>query len=71
MHDVTVGNFEPNAIDLSKNIKASFATTINILNGGLECGRPGNDKVAKRGQYYLKWLELFGLPAEEDIDCGN
>jgi hypothetical protein len=38
MHDVMTGFFVPNAIDLSKNIKASFGTTINIINGGLECG---------------------------------
>jgi len=38
MHDVMTGNFVPNAIDLSHNIKASFATTTNIINGGIECG---------------------------------
>ena len=70
MHDVMIGNYKPNAIDSSKNFKASFATTINILNGGLECGRPGNDKVLKRGEYYLKWLDFFGLQPETDLDCG-
>lgn len=38
MHDVMTGNFIPNAIDDANNIKASFATTTNIINGGLECG---------------------------------
>jgi len=69
MHDVVIGNYKPNSIDLTKNFKASFATTINIINGGLECGIPGNDKVLKRGQYYLKWLNFFDLPAESDLDC--
>ena len=38
MHDVMTGNFEPNDVDLQNNIKASFGTTTNILNGGVECG---------------------------------
>lgn len=73
MHDVMTGYFIPNATDLSNNMTASFALTTNILNGGLECnwGIGNNDKVLKRGQYYLKWLEYFGLPPETDLDCGN
>jgi len=44
MHDVMTGNFEPNSVDLANKIYASFGTTTNILNGGLECGRPGASK---------------------------
>lgn len=72
MHDVMTGWFTPNSIDLSSNITNSFATTINIINGGLECGKGfGYDKVVKRGEYFLEWLNFFGLPAESDLDCGN
>ena len=50
MHDVMTGYFEPNATDKSNRMTASFATTINIINGGLECGKGlGTDKVVKRG----------------------
>ena len=38
MHDVVVGNFEANEIDVKGNIEAGFGTTINIINGGIECG---------------------------------
>lgn len=72
MHDVMTGFFTPNSTDLASNVKASFATTVNIINGGLECGKGfGYDKVVRRGQYYLKWLNFFGLPDEGDLDCGN
>lgn len=72
MHDVMTGYFHPNASDISSNIGASFATTINIINGGLECGKGfGYDKVKKRGEYFLEWLNFFDLPAEGDLDCGN
>ena len=39
MHDVMTGFFTPDSVDLADNITASFATTINIINGGLECGQ--------------------------------
>lgn len=72
MHEVMTGSFVPNSIDLQNNITASFATTVNIINGGLECGRGfGYDKVVKRGEYFTEWLGFFGLPAENNLDCGN
>lgn len=72
MHDVMTGFFEPNATDLGLNITASFGTTINIINGGIECGQlPENSKAASRGEYYLEWLNFFGMPAEGDLGCGN
>ena len=73
MHDVMTGYFEPNATDLSNDIDASFATTINIINGGIECGR-GRDypKVKSRGEYFQEWLNFFDLPAENgELDCGT
>ena len=72
MHDVMTGFFEPNATDTTNNVGANFATTINIINGGLECGNGfGYDKVVRRGQYFTEWLSYFGLPSEGDLDCGN
>lgn len=38
MHDVMTGFFVPNDVDKQNNIGADFATTTNIINGGLECG---------------------------------
>lgn len=70
MHDVMTGNFEPNSIDNENNIKASFGTTTNIINGGLECGYAG-DKQRSRGEYYTEWLKFFNLPAEGDLECAN
>ena len=51
---------------------ASFASSINVINGGLECGKGmGTDKVKKRGEYFLEWLNFFNMPAQGDLDCGN
>ena len=72
MHDVMTGFFEPNQIDLDNNMEATFATTVNIINGGLECGKGfGYDKVVKRGEYFNHWLTYFDLDQESDLDCGD
>lgn len=70
MHDVITGFYEPNATDLAANFTRSFGTTINVINGGIECGRYV-DKAASRGEYYSKWLEFFDMPAEGDLGCAN
>ena len=73
MHDVVTGYFTPNSTDLGKNITNSFATTTNIINGGLECnkGIGGNYAAVSRAEYYTEWLNFFGLPGETDLDCGS
>jgi len=71
MHDVMTGFFVPNSADDRANVGATFGTTINIINGGYECGN-GSSKAVSRGTYYTKWLEFFGMPAEpEGIGCQN
>ena len=70
MHDVMTGFYVPNASDLAKNFTATFGTTINILNGGHECGQV-TDQATKRGEYFLEWLNFFGMPAEGGLSCAN
>ena len=72
MHDVMTGFFEPTSADLAGSLTATFGTTTNIINGGVECNQsPENSKAASRAEYYLKWLEVFGMPAEDGLTCGN
>ena len=70
MHDVMTGYFEPNAADTTAKLGANFGTTTNIINGGQECGFVSS-KAVSRGEYYLEWLNYFGLDAEEDIGCAE
>ena len=73
MHDVMTGYFVPDAVDLANNITGSFATTINIINGGIECGQGlgVNEAVQARASYFSSWLSYFLLPSEDNLDCGN
>ena len=43
IHDVATGFLEPTAADRAANVGPTFGTTINIINGGIECGN-GHDK---------------------------
>ena len=58
MHDVMTGFFRPTKSDIDGGYTATFGTTTNIINGGLECGQsPDNPTAAaSRAEYYLKWL---------------
>ena len=55
MHDVVVGHWVPNEVDLSAGIKSGFGATINIINGGVECG--GSTEIAQ-AQNRIKSLAL-------------
>lgn len=73
MHDVVSGFFEPNATDEAAGIKGGFGSTINIINGGIECGGGTNSKAENRGDYYLEFLSAFGIDGsgEQDLGCAT
>lgn len=61
MHDVVSGFYDPNAADAAAGIRGGFGSTINIINGGIECGGGSNSKAESRGEYYLEFLSEFGI----------
>ncbi|KMQ49593.1 chitinase, GH19 family [Chitinispirillum alkaliphilum] len=69
-HDVMVGNWVPTPDDIAKNRHTSkFGMTVNIINGGLECGRVNDDRVNSRIAYYRRYIEILGETPEEKCDC--
>lgn len=53
-----------------------FGGTTNIINGGQECGQTSESYGSQRRMdYYIEWLDFFGLPAEEEtascMGCGG
>ena len=65
MHDIVTGHFRPNEEDKEAGIKGGFGSTINVINGGAECGGLGEEKkqAANRGKYYKEFLVALGLGA--------
>lgn len=72
MHDVITGLFAPNEKDKAAGITGGFGSTINVINGGVECGGP-NIKAEKRGKSFKKFLKAFGIDPsnESDLGCAN
>ena len=59
--DVMTGNWTPGADDLMKGRLPGFGMTINIINGGLECGQPNNPKVEDRVGFYGRYAGLLAV----------
>jgi hypothetical protein len=70
-HDVMVGNWSPTSDDKTNNRVAGLGMTVNIINGGVECGDGGSEKyqVVDRINYYKRYTSYLGIST--DIDGSN
>lgn len=75
-HEVMTNLWKPNTLDLKKQRIPGFGMTVNIINGGVECGQ-GIEKsqVLDRIGYYRRFSEVFGVGTDMDgvhdlSDCG-
>ena len=68
-HAVISGGWTPSNDDVSKGRVPGFGMTINIINGGLECGQPTNSKVEDRVGFYNRFCEMLGVSADDNIYC--
>ncbi len=73
-HDVMVGNWSPTAYDQQRNRLPGFGMTVNIINGGLECGK-GTEiaKVIHRIGHYERFAGILGVTTDFDStnDCSE
>lgn len=70
-HNVMVGTWEPTPEDIAANRLPGFGTTINIINGAQEAGKPGNSRVADRIGFFDKITTDYGISMGENVDCAN
>ncbi len=73
-HDVMAGNWTPTAYDLERNRIPGFGMTVNIINGGLECGSgTENTKVTHRIGHYVKFTDILNVSNDLDgtDDCSE
>ena len=72
MLSVVEGSWQPNAADKARGISPGFGATINIINGGIECGH-GYDKpqAVNRIAYYREFASYLSVPigADEVLGC--
>ena len=69
--DVIEGRWKPNAVDKASGLVNGFGTSIQIINGGLECaGGPHPQKAVSRARYFKDYASKLGLDISgEELSC--
>jgi len=63
-HDAMTGAWQPTASDTAGGRAPGYGMTTNIINGGLECNMPTNDKVIDRVEYYKRYADILNVPVD-------
>ncbi|WP_438710656.1 glycoside hydrolase family 19 protein [Aquimarina muelleri] len=77
-HTVMADTWVPNELDIEKNRVPGLGMTVNIINGGIECGHGGaseKGQVADRIGYYERFTGIYNIGTDMDgvndlSDCG-
>jgi chitinase len=69
-HDVMAGRWTPTAADISGNRLPGFGVTLNVVNGGIECGKGRiEEKQEHRIGHYRRFAELLGVSVGDNLSC--
>lgn len=68
-HDVMTGQWAPTPADTAAGRVPGFGLTINIINGGIECGYPSPPQVLDRLGFYDRFTQILGTTPEDNLDC--
>jgi basic endochitinase B len=71
-HDIITGKWEPTQDDIQNGRLPGFGATVNVINGGVECGRGTDLKQTKyRYDYYTYFCQYFHVDPGPNISCAN
>jgi basic endochitinase B len=70
-HAALLGTWHPTDVDSAAGRKPGFGMTVNIINGGLECGAPTDDRVRDRIRFFRHFVELLGTTEGESLECAD
>ncbi|CAA7391524.1 unnamed protein product [Spirodela intermedia] len=70
-HDVITGRWTPSAADVAAGRQPGYGVITNIINGGLECGRGPDGRVADRIGFYNRYCNILGVSPGANLDCYN
>ncbi|CAJ1872514.1 unnamed protein product [Sphenostylis stenocarpa] len=68
-HDVMVEKYVPTEADIAANRTSGYGLVTNIINGGLECGIPGDARVNDRIGFFERYTKLFNVDTGPNLDC--
>ncbi|CAL9174531.1 unnamed protein product [Musa hybrid cultivar] len=70
-HSVITGSWKPTNADRAAGRLPGYGVITNIINGGLECGKGSDSRVADRIGFYKKYCDLLGVSYGDNLDCYN
>jgi hypothetical protein len=71
-HDIMIDKWIPTANDTLKGRMPGFGATVNVINGGVECGSGSTlAKTQYRYDYYKYFCNYFKVSPGENISCAN
>nr|XP_023918686.1 basic endochitinase C-like [Quercus suber] len=70
-HDVIIGKWKSSAADTAAGRVPGYGVITNIINGGLECGRGPDSRVADRIGFYKRYSDILGVSYGANLDCYN
>lgn len=70
-HDVITWRWNPSGADQSAGRYSGYGTITNIINGGLECGKGWDGRVADRIGFFKRYCDLLGIGYGDNLDCYN
>jgi hypothetical protein len=70
-HDVMSGAWSPTPNDSTGGRVPGFGATVNIFNGGVECGKETMSKTQYRYDYYLKFCTYFHVSPGPNVSCAG
>ncbi|TYI01337.1 hypothetical protein ES332_A11G193500v1 [Gossypium tomentosum] len=70
-HSVIIGQWRPSGADTEAGRVPGYGVITNIINGGLECGRGPDNRVASRIGFYRRYCDILGINYGSNLDCYN
>jgi len=71
-HNIITGKWIPDSNDVKKGRLPGFGATVNVINGGVECGSGADiPKTIYRYNYYQYFCKYFNISPGDNITCTN
>lgn len=71
-HQIMTETWKPTENDIKNGRLPGFGSTVNVINGGIECGKGKSfEKTKKRYEYYIYFCKFFDVSPGENISCEN
>ena len=68
-HAVMSGGWTPTPEDVNRGRTPGFGMTINIINGGKECGMGSNEQANSRVNFYRQFCQMLGVSIGDNLYC--